>query len=74
MKDLIIDVDRYEISPKLPETGIYVRATLRGKWGSYDIVHLTKESLIEWLHKDGGDNKLAENCVGILLGHGCLYQ
>lgn len=56
------------------ETGIFVRATLDGKWGSYDIADLEKESLLDWLRSRGGDNPWAEDVVGILLGHGCLHQ
>jgi hypothetical protein len=33
----------------MPETGFYVRATLDGKWGSHDIAHLGRGSLIMWL-------------------------
>lgn len=56
----------------LTETGIYVRATLRGKWGSYDIVSLDRHSLFAWLRSRDGQNYLAENVVGILLGHGSI--
>lgn len=55
------------------ETGIFIRAKKDNKWGSYDISELTKESLLSWLKSRGGDNKWAENAVGILLGHGNLH-
>lgn len=56
-------------------TGVYIRAQNdNGKWQSIDIACLTKESLLEWLKSDGGDNKLAENMVGILVEHGHLHK
>ena len=30
-------------------TGIYVRASLNGDWGSYDLVQLDRASLLAWL-------------------------
>lgn len=54
----------------LPETGIYVRARYGDSWGSYDIAALDAKSLLSWLQSGGGCNQLAENTVGILLGHG----
>lgn len=69
LSNLHTDPDRIEE----PETGIYVRAkTSEGGWRSADIAHLDKASLLAWLQSRGGDNALAENCVGILLGHGNL--
>ena len=57
-----------------PETGIFVRAQVPGgKWDSVDIAQLDAESLLEWLRSRDGDNSLAENVVGILLGHGHLH-
>lgn len=55
-------------------TGIYVRAQLGETWGSFDIAELDKASLLDWLRSDGGSNKLAENTVGIILGHGHLHD
>ena len=55
-------------------TGIFVRAEHDGKWDAYDIAELTKESLLRWLRSRDGDNKWAEDCVGILLGHGHLHE
>ncbi len=52
-----------------PETGVYVRAQLQGAWGSHDIAHLTAASLLDWL-RSGGRSELAEDLVGMLLGHG----
>lgn len=55
-------------------TGIYVRAIPLGMgrfvWVNADIAELTAESLLQWLHEDGQCNPLAENCIGIMLGHG----
>lgn len=51
-------------------SGILVRAVGKdGKWGSFDIAELTRESLIAWLKSHGGDNPHAENTVAVLLGH-----
>lgn len=57
----------------LSGTGIYVRAKDGlDKWNSFDIADLDKESLLHWLRSRGGENKWAEDVVGILLGHGHL--
>lgn len=72
MENLIVNRTR-AINEDLREaTGIYVRAKCNGKWGSYDIATLEKESLFQWLRSRGGENVWAENVVGILLGHGPL--
>ena len=72
--ELKVDASRlkeYENS----RTGIYVRAQLPdGDWDSVDIVHLTSESLLEWLRSRGGDSPYAEDVVGILLGYGHLHS
>jgi len=74
LDDLIVDVDR-AADPELSEsTGIFVRAKLGDKWGSWDIAQLTKGSLLSWLKSRGGDNPYAEDVVGILLGYGHLHQ
>ena len=52
-----------------PGTGIYVRAKDGEKWGSFDIMELTKESLLLWLRSRGDMSPWAENTVGILLGY-----
>jgi hypothetical protein len=53
------------------ETGIFVRAQdPHGKWISADIAILTPDSLLSYLRHCGEHNHLAENVVGILLGHG----
>ena len=55
------------------ETGIFVRVqNHEGKWVNVDIAHLDKDSLLVWLRSRVGDNALAENTVGLLLGHGHL--
>jgi len=59
----------YKVDPKrlkLPETGIYIRATHEGKWGSHDLAHLDRASLIRWLERDPD---LAERTVLALLRH-----
>jgi hypothetical protein len=55
-------------------TGIFIRAKLGEKYGSYDIAFLDAPSLLEYLKSGGGDNPLAENVVGSLLGHGHLHK
>jgi len=49
----------------LPETGIYVRAMVDGRWVSADIAHLERASLVEWLTK----SDRASQVVLLLLGH-----
>lgn len=52
------------------ESGIFVRAQdPDGKWGSFDLVELDKESLLQFLNLKPS---MAINVVGILLGHGHL--
>lgn len=66
----------YQIDPSRVgqgETGIFIRAKRDGVWGSYDIYALEKNSLLCWLTSRGGNNRWAENTVGILLGHGHLH-
>lgn len=79
MSDLKIDPERFEEQDGDPEsfpaTGIYVRAQFPdGQWSSVDIYCLTKDSLLGWLKSRGGDNRWAEDVVGILLGHGHLHD
>ena len=65
--DLQVSEDRFG---KFATTGIYVRAkNPAGKWGSFDIADLDRDSLHTWLRSRGGDNLWAENCVLMLLGH-----
>jgi hypothetical protein len=74
--ELTFDKDRWEAGEEvyLP-TGIYIRAkTPNGKYDTGDISMLDKDSLLVWLKSRGGDNVYAENCVGILLGHGHLHK
>jgi hypothetical protein len=57
------------------ETGIFVRAQDQsGGWHSADIAHLDKASLLAWLRSRGGNNPMAEDTVGILLGHGHIVN
>lgn len=49
-----------------PETGIPVRARLGEQWGSYDIAHLKRESLVAWLNSRP---ELALRTLLMLLGH-----
>ena len=72
MDELVVIEDRWVDRDKW-QTGIFVRAITPDGWESVDIGVLTPTSLLKWLKKDGGDNPLAENAVGILLGHGHLH-
>lgn len=56
------------------DTGILVRAKLDDTFMNVDICYLEPASLLTWLRSHGGDNKLAENLIGILLGHGPLHD
>ncbi len=71
-----VDPERLKLhDPEREEgTGIWIRATLDGKWGSYDINALDKPSLLAWLKSRDGDNPWAEDVVGHLLGHGSLHD
>jgi hypothetical protein len=69
--ELLVDENRLEQYGLDSYTGIFVRAKYPGDlWKPADIILLTKESLLEWLRSRGGENSWAENCVGIMLGHG----
>ncbi|MBN3945920.1 MAG: hypothetical protein HWQ38_05295 [Nostoc sp. NMS7] len=71
--DLYIDSARWRNKDDW-QTGIPVRAKLRnGDHKTADIGVLEKASLLAWLRSHGGDNPVAENTVGILLGHGHLH-
>lgn len=72
---LMVDNARHEANADRDVmTGIVVRAeTPGGRVINADIADLDKASLLEWLRSRGGDNPWAEDCVGILLGHGHLH-
>lgn len=74
--NLWADPERLKRSSELEGTGIYVRAQSPSvaKWLSLDIALLDAPSLLIWLRSQGGDNELAENTVGVLLGHGHLHD
>lgn len=68
-----VDPDRVDIHDH-DKSGINVRAVgTDGRKGIADIVMLDRPSLLAWLKSSGGNNTLAENTVGILLGHGHLH-
>lgn len=70
MKELHTDPEREGKEEYRNLTGIYVRAYSNvTAWGSHDIAELDSASLLAWLKRDGGDNKLAENVVAVLLNH-----
>ena len=75
IEEYIIDEERNQDLELRNATGIYIRAHDRNeKWQSVDIAVLTKESLLKWLKSRGGNNPLAENVVGVLLGYGHLNK
>ncbi len=63
--ELIVDPTRKHFDI----VGIPIRAKFDGNWGTYDINHLDRASLMIWLRSRGGQNDWAENTVAILLGH-----
>lgn len=73
MDQLIVIEDRWLEESKW-DTGINVRALTPDGIETVDIGVLTPESLLKWLRIDGGDNRVAENTVGVLLGHGRLHD
>lgn len=70
---LTVDPERIRYDEGGEGSGIYIRAQLEEKWGRHDLATLDKASVLEWLRSRGGENELAENTVGILLGHGHLH-
>ena len=71
--ELLADPNRYEKCKNL--TGIFVRGkNPKGKYEPLDIAQFDSKSLLEWLRSRGGENKWAENVVGILLGHGNIIE
>ncbi len=74
MTDLKVDPDRLSNLVSEPGTGIWIRALHYDRWDKYDIAALDKESLLVWLRSRGGNNPMAENMVGHLLGHGHLHD
>ena len=66
---LTIDPERTRL---IAETGIYVRAQdERGKFGAYDIAHLDRESLVQFIQSRGENNlEWATGIILALLGHG----
>jgi len=70
MEDLNVDPTR--IGEVWELTGVYIRAKgPDGRWGSFDIVQLDRESLRAFLEEK--PKKWSVDLVGILCGHGHLY-
>ena len=69
-----LKVDPNRMNGATGGTGIFIRASLNGKFDTYDIDQLDSESLLTWLRSRGGNNPWAENVVGILLGHEHLVK
>ncbi len=65
MGPLTVDPERVDLA----ETGIFVRAMYLGTWGSHDIAHLDRASLLQWLRSRGEKNEWAEGVLLHLLGH-----
>ncbi|MFN6572361.1 hypothetical protein [Dendronalium sp. ChiSLP03b] len=75
MTNLKVDPTRWNEKEKWEGTGIFIRAQFDDEtWEVVEISHLDKASLLAWLKSKGGDNRLAENCIGVLLGHGHLHE
>ena len=74
MDDLKVDPQRLAALNSDGGTGIWIRAEHDGRWDNHDIAALDADSLLAWLKSRGGDNPIAENMVGHLLGHGRLHQ
>ena len=73
--ELIVDVERHTENMKREvRTGVLVRAKMDDRFINADIADLDKASLLTWLKSRGGDNRWAEDTVGILLGHGHLHE
>ncbi len=73
-EELRVDPDRQK-TYEFQTTGIAVQAKDKdGNVNFFDIVHLDKESLLACLKSHGGDNRYAEDIIGILLGHGKLHE
>jgi hypothetical protein len=57
-------------------TGIFIRTQHdNGKWENIDIAdpRVSRQTLLAWLRSRGGQNRYAENVVGVLLGKGPLH-
>jgi hypothetical protein len=74
MKEIKLVVDRGR--SRMPPTNVPIRAwdPVDQEWCTTDISYLNKASLLTWLKSRDGDNKLAEDLVGILMGHGHLHN
>lgn len=70
--NLKVDHSRIRLAPG-EGTGIFFRATLDGKWGSYDLCELDKESVRRLLDKMRHTH-WADNIIGVMLGHGHLWE
>ncbi|MHC5827014.1 MAG: hypothetical protein ACYT04_66880, partial [Nostoc sp.] len=72
---LKIDPTRWANHEQWLGTQIFVRAQHpNGVAETVEISLLDKSSLLAWLKSMGGDNRIAENCVGLLLGHGRFHE
>lgn len=69
MSDLRTDLRRQHDFADDP-TGIYIRAIgADGRWGTYDIAQLDRDSLVEFVRSRGAVTTWALHIVLILLGH-----
>ena len=72
---LIVDKDRFQevVDGAMSQTGIFVRAFLNDKVGSYDVITLTKDSLLEWLRSrdENPDDGVSwrEQVIMVVFGH-----
>lgn len=67
-----VDPERYANISYRCGTGIYIYAKTEDGYDAVDLAVLDKQSLLSWLKQNNESNKIAEDTVGILLGHGHL--
>ena len=61
--------DEYRVDPRrrdVPETGIFIRAKEGDAWGSHDLAHLDRDSVMRWLQRD---DRMTRRVVLLLLGY-----
>jgi len=75
LQELKVDESRLNDRLRFQACDIVIMAMYPdGKIAQADVAVLDKASLLKWLRSRGGENKLAENVVGVVLGHGPLHD
>lgn len=70
--ELEVDEERLKKWPEdQPWTGIYIRAKCGEKWGSYDLLQLSRASVLAWLtmQAERGGDRFLKSTILALLGH-----